>query len=183
MLDNKVAKIFLLLNTEQLFCEVTSNMFNIYEKIINLMSYLAGILLSFLMLAISYAVFMRYIFSMPVPWITEISSYILLFITFLGAPRLLMKDGHVRVDIVTKTLRGRKKLVLDVTTSALGAFTCLVIFYYSTLVTVDFYIRNVQLMNILTIPKYLLIAVIPIGSLFLTIEFIRRGIVFLKADN
>jgi len=155
-------------------------MFIIYEKVIILMSLIAGILLSFLMLAISYAVFMRYLFSMPVPWITEVSSYILLFITFLGAPRLLMKDGHVRVDIVTKNLKGRKKIMLDVTTSALGAFTCLVIFYYSALVTVDYCIRNVQLMNILTMPKYLLIAVIPLGSLFLTIEFTRRGIIFFR---
>jgi len=155
-------------------------MFNIYEKIITFMSLIAGILLAFLMLAISYAVFMRYIFSMPVPWITEVSSYILLFITFLGAPRLLMKDGHVRVDIVTKNLKGRKKIMLDVTTSALGAFICLVIFYYGTLVSVDYCIRDVQLMNILTMPKYLLIAVIPLGSLFLTIEFTRRGIIFFR---
>lgn len=153
-------------------------MFNIYEKIIKLMSCVAGVLLLFLMLAISCAVFMRYIFSMPVPWITEVSSYILLFITFLGAPRLLMKDAHVRVDIVTKMLKGRKKIVLDGTTAALGAFTCLVIFYYGMWVTVDYCVRNVQLMNILTIPKYLLIAVIPLGSLFLTIEFTRRAIVF-----
>ena len=60
-----------------------------FDRIIVLMSIVAGILLVFAMLIISGAVFSRYFLNRPIGWVIEISEYIILFITFLVAAWLL----------------------------------------------------------------------------------------------
>ena len=59
------------------------------------MAWVAATCILFMMLAICYSVILRYFWNKPVPWIVEVSSYLMLYITFLGT------------GVVTKTRRTR----------------------------------------------------------------------------
>lgn len=145
------------------------------EWAVRIMAFAAGVTVIFIMFAISYGVIARKFFSSPVPWVIEISSYALLYITFLGMPWVLRKSGHVRVDLLYGLLNGRRKNILNLAASVLGAVTSLILFIYGLTVTADNWSRNILVMNTLAVPKFVLLAVIPLGSLLLLIEFCRRS--------
>ncbi len=58
----------------------------IFDRTIEAMVILAGILLAFAVLSVSVAVATRYFLGYPIGWVIEISTYILLYITFWWLP-------------------------------------------------------------------------------------------------
>ena len=81
----------------------------ILDRLNSAMAWSAAVAILFMMFAISYAVMMRYVWNKPVPWIVEISSYLMLYITFLGTAWLQRKGGHVEVDLFTGRLKPRTR--------------------------------------------------------------------------
>ena len=139
------------------------------------MAWIAGVLTVLMMLAIVYSVFMRFFFNQPQPAIIELSGYMLLYITFLGAPWLLRQDGHVRVDIMIDYLKPQARATILGVTSIIGTLVSLVIVIWGTVITADLFKRDVTVTNILETPQWLLMVIIPIGGLFLTVEFIVKA--------
>jgi len=43
----------------------------------------------------------RSLFGVATIWVTEVSSYLIVAITFLGAAFVASRDAHIRVDIIT----------------------------------------------------------------------------------
>lgn len=148
---------------------------NLYDVVVRILAYIAGLTAILIMFAISYGVIARKFFASPVPWVIEISSYALLYITFLGSPWVLRNNGHVRVDLLYSVLGRRNKNILSLAASVLGAVTSFILLAYGLAVTVDNWERNIMVMNTLAAPKFALLGVIPLGSLFLLVEFLRRA--------
>ena len=140
----------------------------------SIMAGIAATMMIFMMLAISYSVIMRYLFNRPVAWIVEISSYLMLYITFLGTAWLLRREGHVEIDLFTSKLSPRQRAVLRSVTSVGGAAVGFVLTWKGILITIDYFRRGVIAMDILNTPQYLLMAIIPVGGVLLMIEFVLR---------
>lgn len=149
-------------------------MVRLLDCILNLMAFLAGILLIFCLLSVSLGVLSRYLLGSPLSWIIEINEYILLFITFLVAAWTLRVNGHVKVDIVLNLLPIRMKILLSLLNSFIGLIVTLIITYYGALVSVDLLSRGVYNPTLLAIPKGPLVAIIPIGTFFLALQFLRN---------
>jgi len=147
----------------------------ILEQINNAMAWIAALAIIFMMFAISYAVMMRYIWNKPVPWIVEISSYLMLYITFLGTAWLQRKGGHVEVDLFIGRLKPRSRAVLKAVTSLGGALVGFILAWKGALVTVDYFQRDVTVIGILDTPQFLLMGIIPIGGLLLLVEFLLQA--------
>ncbi|MHB8918662.1 MAG: TRAP transporter small permease subunit [Desulfocucumaceae bacterium] len=148
---------------------------NLHDNIVRMLAFVAGLITIFIMFAISYGVIARKFFDMPIPWVIEVSSYALLFITFLGTPWLLRVNGHIRVDLLYSALSKRNRNILNLITSVLGVITNFILLSYGLAVTVDNWQRHILVMNILATPKFILLAVIPLGSFFLLVEFLMRA--------
>ena len=144
------------------------------DKIINCMAAIAGLLLVFMMFSICYEVVLRYFLFSPLTWVTEISEYILLYATFLGAPWVLKKDAHVKVDIVLARLGFKARNIVNMATSLIGIVVCLVLIWFGTQMALDLYQRGIPVIKSLSVPKFLLVGIIPLGGLFLAIQFVRR---------
>ena len=157
------------------------------DKLNSVMAGIGAMMVIFMMLAISYSVMMRYLLNRPVAWIVEISSYLMLYITFLGTAWLLRQDGHVEIDLFTSHLSSRKKAILKALTSVGGAMVGFILAWKGTFVTIDYFKRGVTVMGILNTPQFLLMAVIPVGGFLLMVEFIRQifrhGRIGFKKDN
>jgi len=148
------------------------------EIVNSVMAGIGAFMVIFMMLAISYSVLMRYLWNRPVAWIVEVSSYLMLYITFLGAAWLLRRDGHVAIDLFTNHLSSKQMALFKSATSVAGALVGFILTWKGTLVTLDNFTRGVVTMGILNTPQFLLIAIIPIGGFLLMIEFILRIIRF-----
>ncbi|MHB9150006.1 MAG: TRAP transporter small permease [Thermoleophilia bacterium] len=151
-----------------------SRLTRVIDLITTGMAWLAGILVLLLMVAIVYSVATRYLFNQPQPAVLEMSGYVLLYITFLGAPWLLHNEGHVRIDLLTNSLGPRSTRWFEVVTALAGAVVSSLLLWKGAEVTLDYYQREIRVMNILDTPQYLLLCAIPIGSFFLVIEFLRH---------
>jgi len=138
------------------------------------MAWIAALMVLFMMLAISYAVAARYLWGESLPWVVEVSSYLMLYITFLGTAWLLRQNGHVEVDLVLSNLKPRTAAGFRAVSSIFGALVSLVLAWQGSVVTIDYFQRDVTAMGILNTPQWLLLAVMPLGGFLLFIVFIGR---------
>ena len=138
------------------------------------MAFLAALAILFMMLAISYSVILRYVWDKPVAWVIEISSYLKLYITFLGTAWLLQQDGHVEVDLFLGSAKPRTRAAFKAITFLGGVLVALILTWKGALVTIDYFKRDVLVLGILNTPQFLLIGIIPIGGILLLIGFILK---------
>lgn len=144
------------------------------SRINRIMAGIGAVMIIFMMIAIAYSVLARFAWNTPVPWVIEISSYLLLYITFLGTAWLLEEDGHVEVDLLVGNMSERYRSLLKAITSVGGAGVSLILAWKGTAVTVDYFLRKVTVIGILDIPQYLLMGIIPIGGSLLFLQFALR---------
>ncbi len=138
------------------------------------MAWIAAALIIFMMLAISYSVIVRYVWDQPVAWVVEISSYLMLYITFLGSAWLLQQDGHVEIDLFVGSLPPRAKAAFKGITSFGGAIVGLILTWKGTAVTIDYFQRKVVVIGILDTPQFLLMAIIPVGGALIFLGFLLK---------
>lgn len=147
----------------------------IFDYIINFFAVLAGVCAFSIMLVMCYEVIMRYFLNQPPAWAVEISEYLIYFIAFGGATWLLREEGHVRVDLVLGLLSPKHQILLNIVTSIMGAIICLILTWYGIESTVDHVQRDIFLMKSIMMPKAPLLAVIPLFSFLLSIQFLRQA--------
>ncbi len=99
-----------------------SKLGRVFDFAIDKMARLADVILMFLMLSVCADVILRYFFNRPQAWVAEISEYLLLYITFLGAAWVLKNEGHVIVDVLVAQVSPKARAVLGVISSVIGAF-------------------------------------------------------------
>ena len=153
--------------------------FIIFDRLTTIMTFLAGILLIFIMLSVAMEIILRSFFNHPQMWVTEITECLLLYITFLGAAWLLREEGHVKIDIILNHLNPVTVAFLGIISSAIGVFVSVVFVFYGSSVTWDYFQRGIYTPTALEIPVFAILVIIPIGSLMLSVEFIRRMVRFI----
>ena len=68
-------------------------------------AYIAAFLILAMSIWITYDVLARNLFGVASPWAFDLSEYSLVWMTFLAAPWILLRDGHVRIEIQDATGR------------------------------------------------------------------------------
>jgi len=153
----------------------------IFDGINRWLVVLAGVLLTFTMFAVCTEVVARYFLGHPQDWVLEVTEYILLYITFLGAAWLLKLGGHVRMDALLGQLKPRTQAPVNAITSILGFIACLVLTRYSVEATWHYFQTGYCMITVLEVPAFLIVGIIPIGSLLLAIQFLRNTRNYLRS--
>jgi TRAP-type C4-dicarboxylate transport system permease small subunit len=151
-----------------------------FDTVVDSLAFLSGALLILIMISISVDVIMRYFFNRPLFWVGELAEYALLYITFTGAAWVLKKDRHVKIDVLVAGLNPKKRYILDWFVNIICIFVCAVLTYYGAVVARDHFVRGVYNPTLMSFPKGPLLAIIPIGTLLLTIQFIRKAVISSK---
>ena len=152
----------------------------LFDSVVDTLALLSGALLILIMMSISVDVILRYFFNRPQFWVGELSEYALLYITFTGAAWVLKNERHVKIDVLINRLNPKKKNILDWIVNIVCIFVCAVLTYYGIVVTWDHFVRGVYNPTLMSFPKGPLLAIIPIGTLLLMIQFIRKTIISTK---
>jgi TRAP-type C4-dicarboxylate transport system permease small subunit len=123
--------------------------------------------------AVCYTIALRYLFTRTTIWITQTTEYALLWIVFLSSAWLLREGGHIATDIVYAYLRENQKRLLDGVMFVVGGLTCAILCGLGLVHTWDCLAHQVTDVRAVTVPKAAVFFVIPLGSLFLTVQFFR----------
>jgi len=146
----------------------------IFDGTMEVMAYLAGIFLVIVMLLITVAVGLRYLFHRPIGWSIEISQYMLVFMGFLVIAWVLRREEHVKMDIIIQAFNQTTQALINSITSAINTAASIILTFFAAKVTWDLYQSDYFTPTILMVPKCIFIAVITFGFFTLSIQFIRR---------
>jgi C4-dicarboxylate transporter DctQ subunit len=147
----------------------------VFDKMIEIMAALAALIMVFITIAVCRDVVMRYFFASPSIWVVQVCEYALLWMVFLASTWLLREGGHVSVDIVSGRLKGNPKSILRIVMYSIGGMACLVLAIFATQYTYESVVHHITDVRAVTVPKYSIFIIIPIGSVLLFIQFFRMA--------
>ncbi len=152
-----------------------NDFWKMFDKLLDAMAALAGVILVFICAAVCYTIGMRFLFTRTTIWIVQTTEYALLWIVFLGTTWLLREGGHITTDIIYSHLNETKRRYLDCIMFAVSGIACIVMVYFGTTYMIECIQRGVTDVRAVTIPKWTVFVIIPIGSILLTIQFFRMA--------
>jgi len=144
-----------------------------FEALINGLAFIAGALMCLLTVLICADVASRYFGWFAMPWSLEVSEYALYAITFLGAPWVLINQGHISIDIAIERLRPQAKARIAMISNALGALICAILTFASTVAWWHSFTSGTQIEQTFTFPEWWLFVGPPPVFLIMACIFIR----------
>jgi len=129
----------------------------------------AALLLGATALAITLDVLARNVGLGTVPWILEVSEYVLPLATFLVAPWLLYRNEHVRLEMLLARWPG-----LGMAVQAYGFAVCLVLVVYGVRTILNSAQQGAMVFKSVVFPEWWLYVPVPLCFGLLTAEFVRR---------
>ncbi len=156
----------------------------IFDLVIDrIMVAIAGILCILLMLGISTEVVTRYFFKTPILGMLEASEMAMLYIAFLSAAWILKKEAHVNMDLINSYLSPRALGIFNTFLSIIGAAIAFILLWYGTKVTIGVFQEGTNMPGNMDINAGYQLLVIPLGSLLLFMQFLRRAYGFWKKSK
>ena len=142
---------------------------NVLSEIAGYLSAVALVLATVIMV---YGVALRYFFGRPTVWQTEVSIYLLVFVTFVGAAYGLKHHAHVGVDLLIDRLPVRPQLVVRITTGVLALGVVGVVIWSSYGTWLEAAQGGFRTPTALRAPLSLVYAILPLGMLLVAFQYI-----------
>ena len=95
-----------------------------FNKIVYILCGIAVLLAAFIL---TYEVIVRYILRVPTVWEIELSVFLAIMATFVGAAYGLKDGAHVNIDLVTRLLPKHVQRKLSIVTAILSLVFCILI--------------------------------------------------------
>jgi TRAP-type C4-dicarboxylate transport system permease small subunit len=135
---------------------------------------LLGAVVPFVMFAITYEVVAREFFAAVPLWVNDVTGWALMGLTFLGGAFVMSRGGHVRVDILVAHAGARSQRTLTLVDAVLVLIVSLFLSCVSAYAIWDAYQRQVAVVSVVEIPRYVMLAPVFLGAVLLSVERIRR---------
>ena len=145
----------------------------IIDRILDVTAVLGGCMIVFQMLIVCLEVILRYFFNRPTTWVTEISSYILVWVPFLCVAWVEKRNQHIRMDLLYGTLNSRRRAVFDIVHGGVTVLVCIVIFWYGFKIIAEYYQEGTKTQSFLMLPQWPITVIIPLSLLLLCVELLR----------
>ncbi|MFO1157573.1 MAG: TRAP transporter small permease [Reyranellaceae bacterium] len=146
----------------------------LFERLLDFFCSLFGVVIGLIIALICLDVALRDLSLGSLPWLIELSEYLMYAGTFLAAPWVLRQGNHVRVDLLLVALPKRLAIRLEQFVDLCGLGISLVLLYYGSAVVADAWRSNMIAYKTWYVPEWLLYLAIPAGALLLAIEFVLR---------
>ena len=140
---------------------------------------LSGVCLALGLTLVLYGVIMRYVFSSPVYWVDEISTYLVVWGAILGWAVAERDQRHIRVTLLFDKLQPRARRVAEIAASAISALFCLILAYMA-LVLEQRYVTSGQLTLNTQSPLWVVYSAVPVAALMLGGRYIVKCLDLLR---
>ncbi|MCK4790319.1 MAG: TRAP transporter small permease [Desulfobacteraceae bacterium] len=163
-----------------------NRLLSLVEKVSLIFGYISGGFAFLMMVIIGYDVVMRHIFNDPTIWADEVSCYLLVGITFLGAAYTLTMGGHIHVETLVLRLKPKIRQRLEFVTDVLSLVFLVVLARQAYWLVKDSYVSVTISATLLRTPLYLPQLLLAIGLTWLCLQLlvhILRRTVELQVQN
>ncbi len=143
----------------------------------------AGVILLFMTLSMFVDVFLRYWFNRPSVWVTEVATYLLLYVVFLGTAYTLQQDTHIRVTFIRDLFAARTRRMIDLLTSIFAMMFILAFLWQASVMTWTALKKDWVSPTTLTVPYAYLYCAMVFGGLLLFVTFLLRTIIQLRGTK
>lgn len=123
-------------------------------------------------LVVCQMVAMRYLLDQSTVWQTEFTVYSIVGATLIGSPYVLLRRGHVNVDLLPLYLPHRARLALAFLASFLALAFCAVLTYSGAELWLDAWRGNWKTSSIWALPLWIAYAPIPLGIGLLCLQYV-----------
>jgi C4-dicarboxylate transporter DctQ subunit len=144
-----------------------------FDRCLYILALIAASVVVFVTLAVSYDVIARYLFGVSMAWVFNVNQHLLAYLVFFSAAWVLREGGHVKIDLIEAKLRQRKGDFLRLIQSILSMVACAVLFWSGANAVLLSFRWGTILPGPPAVHEYLLLGIIPLGSLLLTVQFGR----------
>jgi TRAP-type C4-dicarboxylate transport system permease small subunit len=146
----------------------------VFERVLEFFCTLFGLVLGVLIFLMCVDIAIRNLRVGSLPFLLELTEYLLYAGTFLAAPWVLRQGAHVRVDAVVTALPRRAAVRLEQAIDLIGLGIALVMLWYGALAVIDAWRSDLVARKTWNFDEWLLLLPIPVGSLLLALEFVLR---------
>jgi TRAP-type C4-dicarboxylate transport system permease small subunit len=135
---------------------------------------LSALLFATAMLVICHMILVRYVFRAPTIWHTDFAVYSATAAVFLGAPYVLLKRGHVGVDVVETLVPKWTWGILRTTGNAFGLLFCLAMLVASALFAHEAWANEWRTAGVWQIPLWIPSLPLPMGFALLSLQYVAE---------
>lgn len=132
----------------------------------------AAILLIVAMTVMCQMILMRYLFRSPTIWQTEVVVFSATAAIFIGAPYVLMKKGHVGVDVVELLLSAPNRRRLQCVGALLGLLFCALMSVACAIYVLEAWEGGWTTSTIAAIPLWIPAAPMLVGFCLLCLQYL-----------
>jgi C4-dicarboxylate transporter, DctQ subunit len=144
-----------------------------YNAILYGMAWLAGILMVAMMAMIVADVALRNLGYQSSAHFFTFTEYFLLFIPLLGAPWLVREKGHIYIEVLIAALPQQPGRLLTRAIVVVCIAVSLVLAWFGAAITVQDFVGNEKDVRSLDMPRWMLMASMPLSFGMMAIEFLR----------
>ncbi len=149
----------------------------IFDWVIDISAFAGALIVLYVAGATGLNVLLRFLpWTDPPNWALPTTEFSLLYLTFLAAPVVLRREGHVRMTAITERLGHSPRLWLYIIGSALSAVVCGVLGWNTLDKTLEEIQKGAVLLSGIAVPRAGVTWIIPYGFALLTIQFLRMGV-------
>ena len=142
------------------------------QLIYRLFANVSAIIMLFITLLITAEILNRLIFNQSFQFIMQFSGYSLFIVTFLGAAYVLRDDSHITIDFVVERLPEKVRKINKIIMYIIGCGLCIFLLLQTWNYTADAWAKGMSTDYPIRVPLAYLLVLMPIGWLFMAIEFL-----------
>jgi C4-dicarboxylate transporter DctQ subunit len=156
---------------------------SVIKKINTLAATLSGLIVLFVTFSIFIDVILRYFFNRPSIWITEVSTYLLLYIIFLGGAYTLQEGGHISVTFLHTFFKASAQKIIDLITLLLALSFSLVLLWQTSILTWTAFKESWTSPTMLNAPYAYIYVIMVFGSFLLVLTFLGNLILLFSREE
>jgi len=123
---------------------------------------------------ITYEVVCRYFLNAPTDWAGELNQYLLCAMSLLGGGYCLLRDQHVRVDILYRHWTPRRRAGIELCTWWIAALWCVILLWWGGEIALESFTKNKLSSSFLEWPLYPSQMMVPLGAFLLLLQIAAR---------
>lgn len=158
-----------------------SSVFHKIKRLNAVCATLSGLVLLFVTFSIFVDVILRYFFNRPSIWVTEITTYLFLYIIFLGTAYALQEGMHIRVTFLLDRFNEKVIRITNLITALFAMIFSFVLLWETSEMTWYAFKENWTSPTMLNAPYAYIYVAMVFGSFLLFVTFLCDTVLKFRA--
>jgi len=150
--------------------------YEIIKKVNSFCAAISGLILLFVSVSIFIDIILRYFFRKPTIWITEVSTYLFLYIIFFVTSYALQEDFHIRATFFYDFLNEKAKRIVNLVTSLFSIVFVFVMLWQTSRMTWKAIEGDWTSPTVMNVPYAYVYPAMVIGCFMLFITYVLKAI-------